>query len=381
MKQSSLLICFIIFASLAFFVLPAASEPVGGYNSYIELLPGGRPTQLANEEIISGAQAEIVRIEAIKRDRKIKFIRPIDIVRLNSTYSMISFEVSHTSKYSSRFSKNPAIFSLLFEGNDPSGLKRYAKNYIKWVGPSDIEQYNKSTTSKFCEIFIRSGVEDCVFEPKKVAEKKKDRTKSLRDKIKKLEKSATRQSLHAQKLEETIAQYHLQAQQLEESTAQQQLQAQQLEETITQQRLQTKQLEEAIAQQRLQAQQLQEKMAQQLLQTQKLETMVSALQALLKGVSRGKNEILFSGINLHIVNGTGSTHDNVNGTGNLIVGYNEKKPGEPLQMESHEIISPAKTNSVEIETATEEKTTPPVKLVEEVESKLSGVCFIDTARF
>ena len=367
MKQSSFLLCFIIFASLVFFVLPVASEPVGGYNSYIELLPGGRPKQLANEEIISGAQAEIIRTEAIKRKRKIKFIRPIDIVRLNSTYSMISFEVSHTLKNSSRFSKNPAIYSLLFEGNGPSGLKRYAKNYIKWFGPSDIEQYNKSTTSKFCEIFIRSGVEDCVFEAKKVAEKKKDRTKSLIDKIGKLEKSVTRQSLHAQKLEETIAQYHLQAQQLEETTAQQRLQAQQLEGTITQQRLR--------------AQQLQEKMAQQLLQSQKLETMVNALYALLEGVSRGKNEILFSGINLHIVNGTGSTHDNVNGTGNLIVGYNEKKPGENLQMESHEIISPPKTNSVEYETTTEKKTTPTVKLVEEIDSKLSGVCFIDTARF
>ncbi|WP_300672252.1 hypothetical protein [Desulfoluna sp.] len=353
MKLSSFLLCFIIFASLIFFALPAASEPVGGYNSYIELLPGGRPKQLANEDIITGAQAEIIRTEAIKRKRKIKFLCPIDIVRLNSTYSMISFKVSHTVKNSSRFSINPAVYSLLFEGNGPSGLKRYAKNYIKWFGPSDIEQYKTSTTSQFCEFFIRSGVEDCLFETKKIAEKKNDRTQRLIAKIRELEKSVTRQSLHAQQLEETIAQYHLQAQQFEETTEQQRLQAQNLQKTMAHQRL----------------------------QTQKLETRVNALHALLEGVSRGKNEILFSGINLHIVNGTGSTHDKVNGTGNLIVGYNEKKQGENLQMESHEIISPPKTHSVKHKTITEKKPTPTVKLAEDIDSELSGVCFIDTARF
>lgn len=119
MKQCFVLICFVLFAFLVFFALPAGSEPVDGYNSYIELLPGGRPKQLANEEIISKAQTEIVRSEALKRERKIRFLRPIDIVRLNPTYIMVSFEVSHTSKFSSRFSKKPAVFSCCLKEMAP----------------------------------------------------------------------------------------------------------------------------------------------------------------------------------------------------------------------------------------------------------------------
>lgn len=155
----------------------------------------------------------------------------------------------------------------------------------------------------------------------------------------------------------------------------------QLEEVITSQTLHAKQLGKVIAQQHAKTQKLEETLAQQHHHSQKLETTVHTLKNILKGVSRSKNEILFSGMNLHIVNGTGRTHGNVNGTGNLIVGYNEKKPGENLQMESHEIIAPVKTSSLENDNITEKKPVSTATILEEIDSKLSGVCFIDTVRF
>ncbi len=58
---------------------------------------------------------------------------------------------------------------------------------------------------------------------------------------------------------------------------------------------------------------------------------VSTLNTTLTGVSRlidpntGKTTIRFSGVNVQIVNGTNTTSGDVNGLGNLIVGYNEER--------------------------------------------------------
>ncbi len=66
-------------------------------------------------------------------------------------------------------------------------------------------------------------------------------------------------------------------------------------------------------------------------------TRIEQLEALLAGVSRTENKIIFEGMNVQIVNGLGATNGNptystetdlekteVNGLGNLIVGYNEE---------------------------------------------------------
>lgn len=54
-----------------------------------------------------------------------------------------------------------------------------------------------------------------------------------------------------------------------------------------------------------------------------LEQTVEQLQALLEGVARVDDNIIFNGVNVQLVNGTGSTYDQINGLGNLIIGYNE----------------------------------------------------------
>jgi hypothetical protein len=82
-----------------------------------------------------------------------------------------------------------------------------------------------------------------------------------------------------------------------------------------------------------------------------LEQRVSALESLLKHLSRKGNEVTITGANLHIVNGLGSTDcfdeaqsqeipDCPNGVGNLIVGYNESRvpAGEDIRTGSHNIV-------------------------------------------
>jgi hypothetical protein len=49
---------------------------------------------------------------------------------------------------------------------------------------------------------------------------------------------------------------------------------------------------------------------------------LSALNTTLQGVTRSGDDITFSGVNVRIVSGSGTTSGTVNGLGNLIVGYN-----------------------------------------------------------
>ncbi|MFC1889292.1 hypothetical protein ACFL4G_06005 [Thermodesulfobacteriota bacterium] len=74
-----------------------------------------------------------------------------------------------------------------------------------------------------------------------------------------------------------------------------------------------------------------------------LQTTIDELTTLLAGVTRVGNDIVFSGANVHIVNGTDTTDGAVNGLGNLIVGYNEE-PDIPDRSGSHNIVVGIKHN-------------------------------------
>ncbi|MGM0417509.1 MAG: hypothetical protein ACQEQS_02190, partial [Thermodesulfobacteriota bacterium] len=71
-----------------------------------------------------------------------------------------------------------------------------------------------------------------------------------------------------------------------------------------------------------------------------LENRLAKLENLLTGVARTNKNIYFKDVNLHVVNGTGSTQSG-NSTGNLIVGYNENGKAEG----SHSIIVGSKNSS------------------------------------
>lgn len=53
------------------------------------------------------------------------------------------------------------------------------------------------------------------------------------------------------------------------------------------------------------------------------EAKVLALERLLRGVERSGNNLVFNGMNLEVNNGTGATDGDINGLGNIIIGYNE----------------------------------------------------------
>ena len=76
-----------------------------------------------------------------------------------------------------------------------------------------------------------------------------------------------------------------------------------------------------------------------------LETQLAQVTALLENVSRQGNDITFSGVNVHIVDGSGGTAGTVNGLGNLIVGYNEtRNDGTDNRTGSHNIVVGSRHN-------------------------------------
>ncbi|MCP4130100.1 MAG: hypothetical protein GY754_03685 [bacterium] len=73
-------------------------------------------------------------------------------------------------------------------------------------------------------------------------------------------------------------------------------------------------------------------------------TSINSLNTTFYGVARlsdpytGQPTIQFSGVNVQIVSGSGSTAGGINGRGNLIVGYNETRAGNSDKSGSHNII-------------------------------------------
>ncbi|MCP4133660.1 MAG: hypothetical protein GY754_22015 [bacterium] len=63
------------------------------------------------------------------------------------------------------------------------------------------------------------------------------------------------------------------------------------------------------------------------------------LDEVFSGVTRSGDTIVFSGVNVRIENGTGSTSGEVNGLGNLFIGYNEERTSGNERSGSHNIIT------------------------------------------
>jgi hypothetical protein len=69
-----------------------------------------------------------------------------------------------------------------------------------------------------------------------------------------------------------------------------------------------------------------------------LNTRISAIEKTLAGISRTGNDIYINKANVHVTSGSGSTNGVVNGLGNIIIGYNEKRGTGDIRTGSHNLI-------------------------------------------
>ncbi|MFA6008772.1 MAG: hypothetical protein WC799_02230 [Desulfobacteraceae bacterium] len=371
-------------------------EPVKGYSSYIQLLPGGKDKQVTNFSLIEKAKEEVRSLEIEKKKRDVKFERPVDIYYLNAKYTMVSFEVFFRPLENSRFSTSPTIYGLLFESAGQAGLSGYTSRYVKWIGKSDIDEYKSSNVKDFCVYFRRAGVEDCVpsVDAARSAAAKAVKGKTIVREGRINADQIASGRVKADFIDASIARKKDVDKAVETSMGR----IDQLRSEITTQGDALKSLSfdiqsfekkmKYLPQNDQEAKKLQdlfkssydekfkkieENLTKQIETTKRFETKLETLITLLEGISRNSNTIVISGANLQIVNGTGMTQGEGNGTGNLIVGYNEKKPGEPLQMGSHEIIAP---HSASLST---EPFASVIQIKEKEKGFFSSKCFIETA--
>ncbi len=75
-----------------------------------------------------------------------------------------------------------------------------------------------------------------------------------------------------------------------------------------------------------------------------LTSRVEALEAKLAHVSVSGNDIVVSGANLYVNNGTGSTSGPVNGLGNVVIGYNELRGAGDDRSGSHNLVVGSRNN-------------------------------------
>jgi hypothetical protein len=69
-----------------------------------------------------------------------------------------------------------------------------------------------------------------------------------------------------------------------------------------------------------------------------LDSRVAALETKLASVSVSGDDLYFTGVNVHVRSGSGSTDGTINGLGNLIIGYNEDAGDDATRTGSHNLV-------------------------------------------
>jgi len=291
------------------------AETISGYEDLVSLLAKGGSQQEQTdvqkelERAETEAQGKIIE-EIISNSklqgqghRKVKAGVPTKLFKFSDKYAAIGFEAtSYLKNYPEKIA-----FVLLFE---MKGLNKvtYHDKYVSWTGKSAMSGYDSVTKAQLCDEFSDlTGIDDCrqsqkqrikLLDIEAALAKKADKKHTHRlsdikiDKIKssQIDSSITRDSELDAAIKTAMKKY-----------------------SVTSDKKSTKPLLDAAYVKRLES------------RISQMEKTIRQLSTLLKGVSRQKNDITFSGVNLHLVNGTGRTEGEVNGLGNLVVGYNESR--------------------------------------------------------
>lgn len=314
------------------FISPTYGTPVNGYNSYINILPGGKYMQAENFTVIDMAQKEVANLEIKRRGREINFIKPVNVEELTPKYLMIAFEVSFRPAGNSRFSPTPAIYALLFEQKASERITEYTSQYLKWLNSSDIEEYKSANKTLFCELFRHLGVDDCL---------EAVETNGIRPKKIESNNAFTQISGHqivsgmvnAKYIDPEIAR----KKDLDAAVSSLSKETQAIKQSLRNKGAGTAPAPNAVLL-------LQNQLAEEKKMRVALEQRIAHLETLLKNVSIKNEEFLIEGLNVHIVNGRDDTYNSGNGKGNLILGYiknsaNEHEISEIINKISHKIIT------------------------------------------
>jgi hypothetical protein len=272
---------------------PVSAKKISSYEELYGLLPGGTVNMEANRMVVETAQKLVAERQMLRKRRAIKFMKPIAVDVMNEKYVSIAFDVQIVPK-------KPAVFSILFETNSENPVSFPNTTYLHWVGPNDLKLYSEMTMDVLYKSYQEMGVEDC-----KPGFARTGIEKSL------LSKAEVNHTHDASAIVSGI----IPEGRIDDSIAR------------------DKELNDAVKNYVVTLEK----------RIEQLERKLAAVNELLSGVSRKNDTITFSGVNVQVVNGRGSTGQ-VNGRGNLIVGYNELRGGGDERTGSHNIIVGSRNN-------------------------------------
>jgi hypothetical protein len=235
----------------------------------------------------------------------------VDFSQMGERYFVISYNAQIVSP-----EPKAAIFSLLYEKKDSNELD-FTKNYLTWIGQTEIDGFGSLSTVALCALFENlAGVSICdsVRTQNAFTSEIEELDARIQDQIS--QKADKAHSHSASDITEGIIVESL----IDDAIcrdAELSVAVSKLMGEIKLRPIPDVGLEVEVAADSAEVEALKAKI-------NELEATVARLAAILEGVSREGDELIFSGMNVSVVSGSGATDATPNGLGNLTIGYNEK---------------------------------------------------------
>ncbi len=320
----------LVFVAISFGILHLSNDvqakTISGYDDLMPVISKGSSPKVQKimRASIESAEAKVLSKISGGRGRKVKSGVPTKVFMFDNKYAAIGFE---TNIYVKTHMEKVANI-LLFDIDAPDKIS-YLGKYKSWKGKS-ITQYQRTSKKQICSYFSAlTGIDDC----KKTVTV--GRKMSLFDIESEFAKKADKKHKHtfSDITSVKIKAKHIDSAITRDTELHSAIKAAIKKQSATLTKALSKPQEKKTGPDPAYVKKLEKRIA-------RMEKTIKKLSNLLQGVSRQKNELTFSGINLHVVNGTGKTAGKVNGLGNLIVGYNEPRTGGHVAKHtgSHNVI-------------------------------------------
>lgn len=263
----------------------ASAKELNSFDELYKQIPG---ENVGNAGVIDAALKSISKTQELRENIIVSVDKPKDLLIINPRFISISFDAGVKNKgVSAKAKPTPAVYALLFEKDAKNDLSFYKGIYLVWLGEGEMEKYKALIPEKICELYREKGAEYVYMDRKTEAPKPEEivlngshvKTGVIAEAF--IDPAITRDSEMREALEGYVK----------------------------------KEVEKAA-----------KPTPDEALRIQQLEARIKKLEAILDNVTRRGNDIVMSNVNLIINNGTG-TVGRTNGTGNLVVGYDDPGAG------------------------------------------------------
>lgn len=290
-RKTHVLIVWAIVCGVMGISSPVCSEGIETFDALYSALPGHGVVDHSKE--IDKTVKSLVQLQKLREGLSVTIERPLDVLFYNPRFLSISLQASVKNKSASARAKPlPAVYALLFEKADDNTLT-YKNIFLSWIGDAEVGSYASTGPDKMSELFRSKGAQYVFLENSAPSLKAKDLI---------LDGSQIKSGLIDEKY---------------------------IDADITRNRELQKVLDrhmKTVMEQVSKTRPVAVQSGSDTVRIKQLEDRIQKLESLLVNITRNGDNLYFKNINVLIQNGTGN-ESRVNGTGNLVVGYDDPGSG------------------------------------------------------